>query len=82
MEGISVNQLISKVDEYNINYDFNNNNDDLYYNDFICNYDEVQKKIVKYCQFWRCERGYFICRCDFINTCMYVFWNVKKCKEM
>ena len=42
MEGMSINQLISKVDEFNINYDFSNSNDDdLYYSDFICNYDEV-----------------------------------------
>ena len=40
MEGISINQLISKVDEYNINYNFNND-DDLFYNDFITNYGEV-----------------------------------------
>lgn len=40
MEDMSINQLISKVDEYNINYDFCNNSDDLYYNDFISNYDE------------------------------------------
>lgn len=41
MEGMSISQLISKVDEYNINYEFNNNNDDLYYSDFISNYEEV-----------------------------------------
>lgn len=42
MEGMSINQLINKVDEYNINYNFNNNSDDdLYYSDYICNYDEV-----------------------------------------
>lgn len=43
MEGMSINQLIGKVEEFNNNYDFNNNNnnDDLYYSDFICNYDEV-----------------------------------------
>lgn len=41
MEGMSINQLISKVDKFNINYDFSNNNDDLYYNDFITNYEEV-----------------------------------------
>lgn len=41
MEGMSINQLISKVDEFNINYDFSNNNDDIYYSDFISNYEEV-----------------------------------------
>ena len=41
MEGMSINQLIGKVEEFNNNYDFNNNSDDLYYNDFICNYEEV-----------------------------------------
>lgn len=41
MEGMSINQLIGQIDEYSINYDFNNNNDDLYYSDFICNYDEI-----------------------------------------
>lgn len=40
MEGMSINQLISKVDEYNINYDFSSNSDDLYYNEFISNYEE------------------------------------------
>lgn len=41
MEGISINQLLSQIDEYSINYDFNNNSDDLYYNDFISNYEEL-----------------------------------------
>lgn len=41
MEDMSINKLISKVDEFNINYDFNNDDDNLYYSDFICNYDEV-----------------------------------------
>lgn len=40
MEDMSINQLISKVDEYNINYDFSSNDNDLYYNDFISNYEE------------------------------------------
>lgn len=43
MEGMSINQLISKVDEYNINYDFSNSNDDLFYNDFISNYNEIEE---------------------------------------
>ena len=41
MEGMSVNELLSKIDEYSINYDFNNNSDDIYYSDFICNYEEI-----------------------------------------
>lgn len=41
MEGMSINQLISKVDEYNINYDFSNNSDDLFYNEYISNYEEL-----------------------------------------
>lgn len=40
MDGISINELLTKIDEYSINYDFNND-DDIYYNDFITNYEEV-----------------------------------------
>lgn len=40
MEGMSINQLIGKIEEFNINYDFSNSND-IFYNDFITNYEEV-----------------------------------------
>lgn len=40
MEGMSINQLIGRIDECSINYNFNND-DDLFYNDFIINYEEV-----------------------------------------
>ena len=41
MEGMSISELLGKIDKYNNNYDFNNSNDDLYYSDFISNYEEV-----------------------------------------
>lgn len=40
MDSISINELLTKIDEYSINYDFNND-DDIYYNDSITNYEEV-----------------------------------------
>lgn len=42
MEGMSINDLISKIDE-NVNF-YNEgiiDNSDLYYNDDIINYDEI-----------------------------------------
>lgn len=40
MEDMSINKLLGKIDESSINYNFNND-DDIYYNDFITNYEEV-----------------------------------------
>lgn len=38
---INLNKFVKDYDEYNNNYDYNNS--DLYYNDFVSNYEELEE---------------------------------------
>lgn len=38
---INLNKFVKDYDEYNNNFDYNNN--DLYYNDFVSNYEELEE---------------------------------------
>lgn len=39
---ININSFIKNYDNYNNNFDYNNS-DDLFYNDFISNYQEIEE---------------------------------------
>ena len=68
---VNINEFMKNYDNKNEECIYNSS-DDIYYNDFISNYEEVQKN-VKYCK-WKCKRGYFMCRDNPINTCVHVFY--------
>ena len=40
---VNINEFIKNYDNQNV--DFNYSDDDIYYSDFISNYEEVQKKL-------------------------------------
>ena len=39
---ININSFIKKYDDFNSNFDYNNS-DDLFYNDFVSNYNEIEE---------------------------------------